>query len=105
MSMKNAVTFYEKLQDDLELQKKIVEIGDNEKLEHLVRDELGYEFTKEEMQKVVFERNPELTDEELEAVVGGMSMEAALAIVVPSGIGAGLLGGGALFAVIAIASS
>ena len=29
------------------------------------------DFTLEEMQKVIFERNPEITDEELEAVVGG----------------------------------
>ena len=36
-----------------------------------MKGELGYDFTLEEMQKVVFERNPEMTDEELEAVVGG----------------------------------
>jgi hypothetical protein len=28
-----------------------------------VRDELGYDFTLEEMQKVIFERHPEMTDE------------------------------------------
>ena len=32
---------------------------------------LGYDFTKEEMQQVIFEKKPELTDEELERVVGG----------------------------------
>jgi len=45
-----------------------------------VKGELGYDFTFEEMQKVVFERNPEMTDDELEAVVGGLSTGAIVAI-------------------------
>ena len=45
-----------------------------ERMEAYVKGELGYDFTKAEMQQVVFERNPELTDEELEAVTGGVGL-------------------------------
>lgn len=72
MSMESAVAFYEKLEGDLKLQERIKGVGGQEELEKLVKDELGYDFTREEMQKVIFERNPEMTDEELEAVVGGI---------------------------------
>ena len=41
-------------------------------VEKLVREELGYDFTREEMQQVIFEKHPEMSDEELEAAVGGM---------------------------------
>ena len=53
------------------MQEKLTELGTKENVSQYVRDELGYDFTLEEMQKVIFERNPEMTDEELEAVVGG----------------------------------
>lgn len=72
MSMEHAVSFYEKLEGDLELQKRISKIESQAELENFVKNELGYNFTKEEMQKVIFDRNPEMTDEELEAVVGGI---------------------------------
>ena len=71
MSMESAVAFYERLEKDVELQEKLKELGTKESVSQYVKGELGYDFTLEEMQKVIFERNPEMTDEELEAVVGG----------------------------------
>ena len=71
MSMESAVAFYERLEKDVELQKKLKELGTKENISQYVKGELGYDFTLEEMQKVIFERNPQMTDEELEAVVGG----------------------------------
>lgn len=82
MSMESAVAFYEKLEDDLQLQERIKGVSGQEELAKLVKDDLGYEFTPEEMQKVVFERNPEMTDEELEAVVGGMVGNVDIGLVV-----------------------
>jgi len=69
--MESAVAFYERLEKDVELQEKLKELGTKENISQYVKGELGYDFTLEEMQKVIFERNPEMTDEELEAVVGG----------------------------------
>ena len=71
MPMESAVAFYERLEKDAELQEKLKELGSKEKIEPYVKNELGYDFTREEMQKVIFENHPEMTDEELEAVVGG----------------------------------
>ena len=71
MSMESAVAFYERLEKDVELQEKLKELGTKENISQYVKGELGYDFTLEEMQKVIFEKNPEVTDEELEAVVGG----------------------------------
>lgn len=71
MSMESAVAFYELVEKDVELQEKLKELGSKEKISQYVKGELGYDFSPEEMQKVIFERNPEMTDEELEAVVGG----------------------------------
>ena len=71
MPMESAVAFYERLEKDVELQEKLKELGTKENISQYVKGELGYDFTLEEMQKVIFERNPEMTDEELEAVVGG----------------------------------
>ncbi len=68
----SAVTFYERVEKDTELQEKLKEFGSKEKIESYVKNDLGYVFTKEEMQKVIFERNPDLSDEELEQVVGGV---------------------------------
>ena len=72
MSMESAVAFYEFLEKDVELQKKLKELGTKENVARYVKDELGYDFTSEEMQKVLFERNPRMTDEDLEGVVGGV---------------------------------
>jgi predicted ribosomally synthesized peptide with nif11-like leader len=69
--MESAVAFYERLEKDVELQEKLKALGTKENISQYVKGELGYDFTLEEMQKVIFERNPEMTDEELEAVVGG----------------------------------
>jgi len=73
MSVKSAVAFYERVEKDLELQEKLKELGTKESVERYVKEEFGYDFTLEEMQKVIFERNPEMTDEELETVVGGVN--------------------------------
>ena len=72
MSMESAVAFYEKLESDKELVTRIQELQTPETISSYVREDLGYDFTQEEIQKVIFERHPEMTDEELEAVVGGV---------------------------------
>jgi hypothetical protein len=36
-------------------------------LQEKLKENLGHDFTPEEMQKVIFGKNPEMTDEELEA--------------------------------------
>jgi len=74
MSMESAVAFYERVEKDVELQKKLRELGSKENVERYVKGELGYDFSLEEMQKVIFERNPEMTDEELEAMTGGVGI-------------------------------
>ena len=71
MSIESAVAFYERVEKDAGLQEKLKELNTKENIARYVKEELGYEFSLEEMQKVIFERNPEMTDEELEAVVGG----------------------------------
>ncbi len=70
MSKESAIAFWERLEGDEVLLERIRGCTVSE-VEKLVKGELGYDFTKEEMQQVIFEKNPELTDEELEAVVGG----------------------------------
>jgi predicted ribosomally synthesized peptide with nif11-like leader len=74
MSMESAEAFYERVEKDAELRKKLRELASKENVERYVKGELGYDFTLEEMQKVIFERNPEMTDEELEAVTGGVGI-------------------------------
>jgi predicted ribosomally synthesized peptide with nif11-like leader len=71
MSKESAVAFYERVERDVELQEKLKDLNTKENIARYVKEELGYDFTLEEMQKVIFEKNPEVTDEELEAVVGG----------------------------------
>ena len=71
MSRESAVAFYERLESDTELTTRIQELQTSEAISQYVREELEYDFSLEEMQKVIFERHPEITDEELEAVVGG----------------------------------
>ena len=90
MSMESAVAFYERVESDVGLQEKLTELGTKENVSQYVRDELGYDFTLEEMQKVIFERNPEMTDEELEAVVGGVSDDMLIGISIGVGIGGGM---------------
>ncbi len=81
MSQESAVAFYERLESDTELTARIQELQTREAIGLYVREELGYDFSLEEMQKVIFERNPEITDEELEAVVGGLGTLETLGIV------------------------
>ena len=71
MSVEAAAAFYDRLENDLALMGKLKELGDKERLVLYVKDELGYDFTKEEMRNVLFERNPEMSDEDLQSVVGG----------------------------------
>jgi len=74
MSIESAVAFYERVEKDTALQAKLKELNTKESISQYVKGELGYDFTLEEMQKVIFERNPEMTDEELEAVTGGVGI-------------------------------
>lgn len=90
MSMESAISFYERLESDGELSERIKELGDRESISRYVKEDLGYDFSEEEMQKVVFERNPELSDEELEAVVGGTSEDMIYGISIGIGIGGGM---------------
>ena len=80
MSIESAAAFYQLLEKDSELQQKLKELATKEKVAQYVKGELGYDFTQEEMQKVVFEQNPEMTDEELEAVVGGALISTGVAL-------------------------
>lgn len=73
MSVESAAAFYERLQSDASLLDTLNECGGKERLMQYVKDELGYDFTPREMRKVLFERNPEMTEEELQSVVGGTS--------------------------------
>ncbi len=77
MSVESAGAFYERLEKEPELVEKMKGMTAPQ-IEMLVKNEMGYNFTKEEMQQVIFERNPELSDEELEAIVGGASSEAQI---------------------------
>ena len=81
MSMEAAVAFYERLEQEPGLQERIKELNAPELIEPYVRDELGYRFTKAEMQRVIFERNPEMSDEEMEAVTGGTIVMVAVYLV------------------------
>ena len=94
MSMESAKAFYIKLEGDTVLARRLQEIS-NEEREMLVKGELGYDFTPEEMQEVIFEKNPSLTDDDLEAVVGGISVaeDAGMRIGLLGGMGAGVLVG------------
>ena len=90
MSIEFAAAFYDRLQNEVSLQEQLKAMADRDRVEAYVRDELGYDFTKEEMQKVIFERHPEMTDEELEAVVGGVSDDMMIGISIGVGIGGGM---------------
>jgi predicted ribosomally synthesized peptide with nif11-like leader len=90
MSIESAAAFYDRLQNDDALQEQLKATGNRVAMEAYVRDELGYDFTKEEMQKVIFERNPEMTDEELEAVVGGVSDDMLIGISIGVSVGGGM---------------
>ena len=57
MSMESAVAFYETLEKDTALAERIAAMPPGE-MEKLVKEELQYDFTREEMQKVIFERHP-----------------------------------------------
>ncbi len=71
MSMKSAVAFYERMEKDIELQGKLKELGSDENARSYLKNELGFDFTEKELRKALSERNPEMTDVDLEAVSGG----------------------------------
>ena len=108
MSVESAAAFYDRLEKDIELQEKLKLLGTKENIASYVKGELDYDFTLEEMQKVIFEKNPDLTDDELEAVVGGdinvgVVVGGLVGIVGLTGIGvaAGAFAGFTLFGVVA----
>ena len=90
MSMESATAFYDKLESDTELTARIQELQTRKAIGQYVREELGYDFSLEEMQKVIFERNPEMSDEDLEAVVGGVSDDMLWGITIGVGVGGGM---------------
>ena len=81
MSLESAAAFYERLEREPELTERIRELNTPDRIESYVKGELGYDFTKEEMQRVIFERNPEMSDEEMEAVTGGTIVMVAVYLV------------------------
>ena len=89
MSRESAAAFLERLESDEVLAERLRGCTVPE-VEKLVKEELGYDFTKEEMQQAIFEKNPEITDEELEAVVGGLSDDMTYGIAIGVGIGGGM---------------
>lgn len=82
MSLTSAKAFYERMQNDTDFQDRIKALETPEAIERYVKGELAYDFTKEEMQQVVFDQNPEMSDEELEAVTGGSASTLFLIFVV-----------------------
>jgi predicted ribosomally synthesized peptide with nif11-like leader len=71
MSYEHAVAFYALLQDNQDLEQKLQGLGTAEKIGCYVKEELGYTFTKKEAEQVFFEKNPEISDEEMEKIWGG----------------------------------
>ena len=108
MSMESATAFYDKLESDTELTARIQELQTRKAIGQYVREELGYDFSSEEMQKVIFERHPEITDEEMEAVVGGLGTLETLTIATlgtAAGLGAVSAGLGVLTVTLAAAAA
>lgn len=97
MSREAAAAFYERLEKEPELTERLRELETPSQIENYVKEELGYDFTKAEMQKVIFEKNPDISDEELEAAVGGLDGD-SLAIGIAIGGGMGLIALAALAA-------
>jgi hypothetical protein len=93
--MESAAAFYETLENDTALMERIAKMTPKE-AEKLVKEELQYDFTREEMQKVIFQRYPEMTDQELEIVTGGFANETE-AFLVGSAVGMGAVGSVAIF--------
>ena len=71
MSMESAVAFYERVEKDAELRKKLRVLGSGETVRSYLKNELGYDFSEEELRKALSDRNPEMTDGDWEAVTGG----------------------------------
>ena len=81
MSLEEAASFYDRLEKDEALARHVSSLRTPEEVRRFVREELGYRFTQEEMQRVVYERHPEMTDEELEAVTGGFALTSTISII------------------------
>ena len=71
MSMESAVAFYERMEMVFDLHRKFKELGCKERVQPYLKNELVYDFTGEEMLKVVLDKNPEMTDGDLEEVTRG----------------------------------
>lgn len=71
MSIESAVAFYERMEKDVLLQGKLKELGSGENVRSYLKNELGYDFSEEELRKALSDRNPEMTDGDWEAVTGG----------------------------------
>jgi predicted ribosomally synthesized peptide with nif11-like leader len=97
VSREAAIAFYERLEKEPALAERLRELETPAQVENYVKGELGYDFTKAEIQKVIFEKNPGISDEELEAVVGGLDGN-SIAIGVAIGGGMGLIALAALAA-------
>ena len=101
MSLESATAFYERLEREPELTERIRELKAPDRIEPYVKGELGYDFTQEEMQQVIFERHPEMTDEEMAAVVGGLDPTSfAVGVGITAGVAVGcfLIGSAAVAA-------
>lgn len=82
MSKENVKLFFEKVQEDEELQQHLYRLTGEKREEHAektveVAREYGYTFSKEDLGEIVIEKlstvveRGELSEEELEAVTGG----------------------------------
>lgn len=69
MSIESAKAFIEKVKDDEDFRKKLVEFKDGEERMEYVKS-VGFDFTTEEVAQVKEEQG--LTDDELDAVAGGV---------------------------------
>ena len=70
MSIKNVELFYERLSNDKDLSNKIKDIGKEEFIS-IVKAE-GYDFTQQEFEDYTAEMLESASEQELEAVVGGI---------------------------------
>jgi predicted ribosomally synthesized peptide with nif11-like leader len=74
MSVEHAKAFFERMKSDADFQQQLVGAADDDARKAIAR-EAGYEFTETEIQSVVSESG-ELSEEELEAVSGGVNTNA-----------------------------
>jgi len=71
MSLESAKEFLEKIKIDSDLRQKVQKIQNKEARFGYIRS-LGYDFTPDELKSLCDDMPDELSDEDLEAVAGGM---------------------------------